>query len=471
MWITHHPIFPTKTDFFITFCFQNEGNYCIMILEKSMKNQNLVVPRKLAGFMELMPEKQVIFEQMIDKIKEVYKISGFVPLDTPILELSEVLFAKSGNTIDKEVYRFTKGDTDMCMRYDLTVPLARFVASNSENLTYPFKRYQIGKVFRGERPQKGRFREFVQCDADIIGNEELPIVADAECIKVIDKVFKALNLEITNNISNRNVLFGYCEGLGYKDKTQEILTILDKIDKMGKENANKELKELGVKDSDAEKFIFITSQKGNFEDVLNKIENLCENELYQLGINQLKELYSYIKCFRLNENNYCLNLGIIRGQNYYTGTVFETVITSHPEFGTVCGGGRYDNLTGYFTEKKFPGVGFGIGLTRIFDLLDQNNMLPNVRKTEVKLEIIPLGQTILDCLSLVQYFSDKIVCDVNYDNRSLKAKMREANKKEIPYIIVVGEDEIKSQKFNLKNMESGETTLLTKEEILNLLSK
>ena len=171
-----------------------------------MNINKLIVPRKLSGFMELPPYKQIILDNMIDKIKKVYQSYAFMPLDTPVLELSEILFAKSGNSIDKEVYHFTKGDTDICMRYDLTVPLARFVAMNSENLCYPFKRYQIGKVYRGERAQKGRFREFIQCDADIVGLDNLPIVADAECLNLVDKVFNALELNILNRISNRNIL-------------------------------------------------------------------------------------------------------------------------------------------------------------------------------------------------------------------------------------------------------------------------
>ena len=292
----------------------------------------------------------------------------------------------------------------MCMRYDLTVPLARFVAMNSENLCYPFKRYQIGKVYRGERAQKGRFREFIQCDADIVGLDNLPIVADAECLNLVDKVFNALELNILNRISKRNILFGYCEGLGYKDKTQEILVILDKISKIGKENAIAELEKLGVNSKDSLSFIELTLKNGKFDEVINAIENLTDNEVYQKGINELKELSSYLKAYNINEDRYVLDIGIIRGQNYYTGTVFEAIIPTHPEFGTVCGGGRYDNLAGYFTEKKLPGVGLSIGLTRLFDLLDQNNMLPEYKLTNIDLQIIPLGETLLHCLELQTYF-------------------------------------------------------------------
>ena len=436
-----------------------------------MTNSKLITPRKLSGFMELQPYKQVIFDNMVSKIRQAYKNAGFMPLDTPVLELSEILLAKSGGAIDKEIYHFTKGDTDIAMRYDLTVPLARFVAMNSEQLSFPFKRFQIGKVYRGERAQKGRFREFIQCDADIVGFETLPIVADAECLALVNNVFEGLELNILNRISNRNILFGYIEGLGLKDKTQEILIILDKIGKIGLENALAELEELSVNKDDCNKLIFLSQKSGKFNEVLSQIEKLSCNEVYQKGISELNEVYSYLQALNVDENKYILDIGIIRGQNYYTGTVFEAIIPTHPEFGTVCAGGRYENLAGYYSEKNFPGVGLSIGLTRLFDLLDQNNMLPEHKQTNIDLQIIPLGNTLLHCLELKAYFQNKIICEVNYDNRSFKSKMKEANRRQIPYIIVVGENEVENQQYSLKNMNTGEQTTLTKEECLNLIKK
>lgn len=436
-----------------------------------MTNSKLITPRKLSGFMELQPYKQVIFDNMVSKIRQAYKNAGFMPLDTPVLELSEILLAKSGGAIDKEIYHFTKGDTDIAMRYDLTVPLARFVAMNSEQLSFPFKRFQIGKVYRGERAQKGRFREFIQCDADIVGVETLPIVADAECLALVNNVFEGLELNILNRISNRNILFGYIEGLGLKDKTQEILIILDKIGKIGLENAIAELEELSVNKDDCNKLIFLSQKSGKFNEVLSQIEKLSCNEVYQKGISELNEVYSYLQALNVDENKYILDIGIIRGQNYYTGTVFEAIIPTHPEFGTVCAGGRYENLAGYYSEKNFPGVGLSIGLTRLFDLLDQNNMLPEHKQTNIDLQIIPLGNTLLHCLELKAYFQNKIICEVNYDNRSFKSKMKEANRRQIPYIIVVGENEVENQQYSLKNMNTGEQTTLTKEECLNLIKK
>ncbi len=434
-----------------------------------MTAKKIITPRKLAGFMELMPSKQVLLDDMKRKIEKVYSSAGFMPLDTPVLELGEILFAKSGGSIDKEVYAFKKGDNELCMRYDLTVPLARFVAMNADNLIFPFKRFQIGKVFRGEKAQKGRFREFIQCDADIIGQDTLPIAADAECLHLVDEVFKAFNLNILNRVSNRNILFGYCEELSLKDQTQEILIILDKIDKIGKENALDCLKDLGINETDAQKLLLLTAQKGNFDEVLKNIENLSQNETYQKGICDLKELNKYIKAYGISDERISLDISIIRGQNYYTGTVFEAIVPEHPEFMTVAGGGRYDNLAEYFTEKKLPGVGFSIGLTRLFDLLDQNNLLPAHAETNAKLEIIPLGDTLSECIKLQSFFSKEINCMVNYSDRSFKSKMKEANKKAVPYIIVVGEDEVKSGRFALKNMATGDQESLTKEECLEKL--
>lgn len=431
-----------------------------------MNKQNIIKPRKLSGFMELEPKEQLIFDQMIDKVKKVYLRHGFMPLDTPVLELSEILLAKSGGEIDKEVYRFNKGDTDICMRYDLTVPLARFVAMHSETLHYPFKRYQVGKVYRGERAQKGRFREFVQCDADIIGNGELSLVADAECLKMVDEVFEALNLEIVNQISNRNILFGFIEGLGYGEIEKQILTILDKINKIGKDNAREELAKIAVKEKDIDSLLKIIEKRGNFDKILAETEQLSQNETFLKGIRELKEVYSYLKAMQINKEKIELNLSIIRGQDYYTGTVFEAVMPNHREFGTVCGGGRYDNLASYFSEKNFPGVGLSIGFTRLFDLLLQNNMLENAPQSNVVLQIIPLGNTILECLSLQEYFAKHLPCDVAYENRSFKAKMKDAGKQEIPFVLIVGENEVASKTYALKDMKNSEQFTLSKEDCL-----
>lgn len=433
-----------------------------------MNNSKFIAPRKLAGFWELPPEKQIVFEQMQEKIKKVFQRNCYVPLDTPVLELSEILLAKSGGEMDKEVYCFTKGDTSMCMRYDLTVPLARYVASNCNTIDFPFKRYQIGKNYRGERPQKGRFREFYQCDADIIGSEELSLVADAECVKLYLECFEELGYPPVVEISNRNLLFGLIEDCGDSEKANDIITLLDKFDKIGKENVRLSLLDLGVNNENCEKYIEAVAVKGNFTQISEKLKTISSNETFLKAISEMEEVESYLSAFGCNKENYIFNIGIIRGHNYYTGTVFEVYLKDRRDLPALGGGGRYENLAGYFTDKKLPGVGMSIGLSRLFDLFDQNGLLPEVKKSNIDLFIIPLGDVTKQAISLCQYFrANEIKAEVAYDSKSFKAKMKEADRREIPYVIVLGENEVQSGTYGLKNMKTGEQTSLSKEECLN----
>ena len=435
-----------------------------------MNNSKFIAPRKLAGFWELSPEKQIVFEQMQEKIKKVFQRNCYVPLDTPVLELSEILLAKSGGEMDKEVYCFTKGDTSMCMRYDLTVPLARYVASNCNTLEFPFKRYQIGKNYRGERPQKGRFREFYQCDADIIGNEALSLVADAECVKLYLECFNELGYEPIVEISNRNLLFGLIEDCNDNDKANDIITLLDKFDKIGKENVMLSLIDINVSKENAEKYIEAVSIKGNFEQIGEKLKAISSNEKFLKAISEMEEVESYLSAFGCNKENYIFNVGIIRGHNYYTGTVFEVYLKDRRDLPALGGGGRYENLAGYFTDKKLPGVGMSIGLSRLFDLFDQNGLLPEVKKSNIDLFIIPLGDVTKQAISLCQYFrANEIKAEVAYDNKSFKAKMKEADRREIPYVIVLGENEVQSATYGLKNMKTGEQTTLSKEDCVKAI--
>lgn len=429
--------------------------------------QNFITPKKLQGFWELSPEKQISFDNMKKKIEKVFQTNCFFNLDTPVLEHSEILLAKSGGEIDKEVYVFTKGSTSMGLRFDLTVPLARFVAMNINTLDFPFKRYQIGKVYRGEKPQKGRFREFYQCDADIIGSEELSLVADAECVKLYHDAFLALGYDEVVEISNRNLLFGLIADCNDQDHSDEIITLLDKFDKIGEENLVKALQDLGLRPSSIDKYVEAIKIKGSFSEVSTKLLKLSQNEIFVKAINELKELNSYIEAFGLPKDNYIYNLGIIRGHNYYTGTVFEVYLKNNRRFGALGGGGRYENLAGYFTDKKLPGVGMSIGLTRLFSVLDENGLLPIQKKTNIDIAIIPLGETINDCLSVCEKLrKNNIKAEVLYENKSFKSKMKEANKKEIPYILIVGEDEVKTGKYALKNMQTGNQESLTIDDII-----
>ena len=433
-----------------------------------MQNKK-IVPRKLAGFWELDPEKELIFETMLDRIKQVFLRHAFLPLDTPVMELSEVLLAKSGGEIDKEIYRFEKGSTDACLRYDLTVPLARYVAMNEGALTFPFKRFQIGKVYRGERPQKGRYREFYQCDADIIGNQNLSLVADAECIALYKDIFEALNLNAVIEVSNRKILFGLIEELNLSEKFNEIATALDKIDKIGKEEVEKILTDLGVVKASCEKLISLVSTKGDFDEINKALEKLSSSNTFKEGLLELKQIDSYLKDMGA-EGSYLFNLAIIRGHNYYTGCVFEAYLSGLRQLGAVGGGGRYDNLAEYFTDKKLPGVGMSIGMSRLFDLCVQNDLLKIDIASKNKASIIPLGDTLSTCLKICNKLrSSGVNCEVLFEDKSFKSKLKDANRSEVPFVIIVGEEEVSSQKFAVKNMQTGEQNSLTTEEIIKLM--
>ena len=430
-----------------------------------MQNRK-IVPRKLAGFWELEPEKELLFETMLDKIKQVFLKYAFLPLDTPVMELSEILLAKSGGDIDKEIYRITKGSTDACLRYDFTVPLARYVAMNEGSLTFPFKRFQIGKVYRGERPQKGRYREFYQCDADIIGNEKLSMVADAECICLYKDIFASLGLKGVVEISSRKLLFSLVEDLGLKEKFNQIATILDKFDKIGEKEVSSLLQELDICEKATNSLIKFVSIKGDFENIEKSLNFVSKSTAFKEALEQLNQLDQFLKSMNA-ENSYTFNMGIIRGHNYYTGTVFEAYLDGKRSLGAVGGGGRYDDLASYFSERKLPGVGMSIGISRLFDICLQNNLLDSSFTAKNKLSIIPLGDTLNQCLALCsQIRKEGIACDVMFEEKSFKSKLKDANRLGVPFVVIVGEDEVASGKFAVKNMETGEQKLLSKEELI-----
>ena len=424
----------------------------------------MITPRKIQGFWELMPSEEALFEDMLTRLRKVFENYCFQPLDTPVAEFSEILLAKSGGDVDKEIYRFTKGHADICLRYDLTVPLARFVAGNVNELDFPFKRYQIGKVYRGERPQKGRFREFYQCDADVIG-ENLSLTYDAECIKLYEPCFKELNLDAMVEISNRKLLAGYFESLG--GNVVELMTIVDKLDKLPKEEIVALFKDKGLKDKDIENTMKLVATKGDIF-AIKTLSSICENETFKKGMQELETVDSYLKA--LGMQNYLYNLSIVRGHDYYTGTVFECYIKGKRNLGAIGGGGRYDNLCKNFMETKMEGVGMSIGITRLFDILRNENLLNTENYTSVGLGIITFNETLMAGLTLMSKFRDEgVKADIINETKSFKAKMKEANKRNLPYIIILGEDEVKAGIYTLKDMRTGEQEKLKFDEILEKL--
>ena len=311
-------------------------------------SQKQVKPSILPGFMELLPKEQILFNQMKDIIKENYEKFGFLPIDTPVIEKSEVLLAKSAGETEKQVYRFEKGSTDMSLRFDLTVPLARYVAQYYSQLEFPFKRYHIGKVYRGERNQKGRFREFYQCDIDIIGNNKLDIINDAEIPAVIYSTFKDLGFdEFTIRINNRKLLGGFFNSLKIEDITM-VLRVIDKLEKIGPEKTKAEIKLLEIEEKNIEKIISFIGINGRNSEIIDKLKVLdVENDLFNEGLEELETVVDYIKIFGVPEDNFKVDLTIARGLDYYTGTVYETFLDNHKDIGSVCSGGRYDDLASF----------------------------------------------------------------------------------------------------------------------------
>ena len=430
-----------------------------------------VEPRTLPGFMELLPSEQILFNQIKDTIEETYKMYGFLPLDTPVIELSDVLLAKAGGETEKQMYRFNRGDTDLSLRFDLTVPLSKYVAKNYGNLSFPFRRYQIGKVYRGERAQKGRFREFYQCDIDIIGDGELDLINDAELPSVIYTIFTKLGFsDFTIKINNRKILNGLFESLGQKENAVEILRIIDKIEKIGKENVIEELRKINIEDGVINKIIDFIEIQGNNSEKLEKLKDLkIENETYNKGIEELEFVANNMKLFGLPEENYMIDLTIARGLDYYTGTVYETFLNDYRELGSICSGGRYENLAEYYTDKKLPGVGISIGLTRLFYKLNELNLIKTNKKSISDILIIPMTEDLSTAIRIATKLRNQgIKTEIYLNNKKLKAKFKYADKLEIPYVIIIGEDEIQNNVVKLKNMKTGEEKEITMDNLDNI---
>ncbi|MDD2518338.1 MAG: histidine--tRNA ligase [Bacilli bacterium] len=437
-------------------------------------NNNKVNPSTLSGFMELLPQEQVKFNKIETVLKEVYGLYGFYPLDTPILEKSEVLLAKAGGETEKQIYRFLKGDTDLTMRFDLTVPLAKYVAKNYNELVFPFKRYQIGKVYRGERAQKGRFREFYQADIDIIGDGELNIINDAEIPSIIYQTFSRLGLnDFTIRINNRKILSGFFNMLNLKDKTVDVMRIIDKIEKIGEENFMTELQEIGISNESRSKILEFIKIKGTNEEVIANLKKFAgNNELFDQGINELELINKYIADFQVPKENYKIDLSIARGLDYYTGTVYETIFNKHPEIGSICSGGRYDNLAEFYTDKNLPGVGISIGLTRLFYVLNEMDYISNVNNSPADVLIIPMTEDLSYAINISSTLrNNKIKTQIYFEDKKFKNKISYANRTNIKYVLFLGEDEISEKKVTIKNMETGEQFNFSLDEAINMVKK
>ena len=431
-----------------------------------------ILPKTLPGFMELLPNEQILFNEMKEKIQKTYEKFGFLPLDTPVIEASEVLLAKAGGETEKQIYRFNKGDSDLSLRFDLTVPLAKYVTEYYPNLTFPFRRYQIGKVYRGEKAQRGRYREFYQCDIDIIGENELSLINDAEIPSIIYTTFKELGFdEFTISVNNRKILNGLFSYLDLKEQSVNILRIIDKIDKIGKENVIKEIEELNVESDKINTIMDFISITGNVEETIVALKNMkIDDELFMQGVSELEEVVSNIKIFGVPAENYKIDLTIARGLDYYTGTVYETFLDKYRQLGSVCSGGRYEDLSGYYTDRKMPGVGISIGLTRLFFQLTDNKIIEAGNRSITKVIIVSMVDDLSKSMEIAtELRKNNINTQIYTDKAKIKNQFKYASRLNIPYVIVIGEDEIKNNVVSLKNMETGEQNVLSLEDAIDFV--
>jgi len=421
---------------------------------------NKIKPRTLSGFMELLPPGQVCFDAMVRKLQDSFSLYGFTPLDTPLMETAEILLAKGGGETEKQIYTLRKGDNDLAIRYELTASLAKYVALYYNDLTFPFRRYEINKVYRGERAQRGRFREFYQADIDIIGDGGLDIMNEAEIPSVIYRCFTSMGLErFIIHMNNRKVLNGFFEIIGIKTSAPDVMRSVDKLSKIGADKLRMILTDdLNLSETQADEIINFTTSKENPFDILNKYKG--KNETFDFGADELELLRKHLEGFGVPETHYKIDVSLARGLDYYTGTVYETYLTDFPEVGAICSGGRYDNLAEYYTDRKMPGVGISIGMSRLFFILQDQGLLNDVFLTApADVLIIPMTQELTHAVKLATSMREfGLRVQIFSESKKFKAKVSYADKLGIPFTVFLGEDEINKGLITVKDMMSGEQT-------------
>ena len=417
----------------------------------------IVKPSTIAGVMELLPKEQLVFDKIKNIIEESYKKYQFMPIDTPVIEKNEILFAKGGGETEKQIYEIASESKDMSLRFDLTVPLARYVAEHFQDLNFPFKRYHIAKVYRGERNQKGRYREFYQCDIDIIGHNSLSIYNDALLPRVIYDIFDKLNFsDLTFKINNRKLLNGFFGSLGIEDST-DVLRTIDKKDKIGLDNTYEELVKLKKKKKAHTIIDFINNTASN-QTLLEKLSDFSDNELFLEGLDELSKVYNYMIDLDIPDKNIKIDLAITRGLDYYTSTVYETFINGYEKIGSVCSGGRYEDLASNFSKQKLPGVGMSIGLTRLFYQFQELGLIDNQIESLTDSLIIPMDEEAneygIEILNKLRSRGEAV--DIYLEDGKFKKKMTYADKLGVKEVIILGADELANKEVSIKNMQTGE---------------
>ena len=436
-----------------------------------------VQPRTLSGFMELLPARQIQFDRMAAILRDSFSLYGFFPLDTPLIEASDVLLAKGGGETEKQIYRFMKGDSDLSLRFDLTVPLAKYVALHYAELAFPFRRFQIGKVYRGERAQRGRFREFYQADIDIIGDGKLDVSNDAEIPAIIYRTFTALGLRrFQIRVNNRKILNGFYAMLDLTRQSTDIMRTVDKLEKIGEKSVRDLLTapDIGLTDQQAGEILRFIDIKGSNQEVLASLEQYRgRSPVFDEGLDELTMVAKHLAAFGVPEANFALDLTIARGLDYYTGTVYETTMLDHPEIGSICSGGRFDNLAEYYTDRQLPGVGISIGLTRLFFVLeDQGYLNDELNTAPADTLILPMAEDMGPAISLATALRAAGVRTQIYgEPKKFKQKMTYADKLAVPYVIILGDDEVRDNAASVKNMRTGEQLKLPMDQVAAHIQK
>jgi histidyl-tRNA synthetase len=431
----------------------------------------IVKPKILSGFMELSPADQILFNSMLDKIRSTYELFGFAPVETPAIELSEILFAKGGGETEQEVYRFERGNKDIALRYDLTVPTARYVAQYENDLPLPFRRYAIGKVWRAERAQAGRFREFYQCDIDIIGSDS--VLYDAEVPSVIYSTMKALGFtDFTIRVNNRKTLNGLFEELGAGDNSVQIMRIVDKIEKIGEDEVRKQLADVGMNTDSVDRLIDFLKIEGTPDEVISGLRRLdVSNDTFKTGVEELSTVVTAMREFGVPDENFKVDLAIARGLDYYTGTVYETILNDHRNVGSVCSGGRYDNLASHYTKTSLPGVGISIGLTRLFYKLREAGVVQSGPATPAKVLLCPIDDAgRVEAIELSSILREAgVSTQVYLEPAKINKQMRYADRLKVPNVVVIGQIEVDTGQYQLKNMTTGEQKALDRSSLIEAL--